>query len=80
MAAVMALARRHVGAGGRGVRHCGVAHAAGELWFGDHAFPRKSGCHRASGYVALRGDARGPTSFHPRLSRALAGASVALWR
>jgi hypothetical protein len=27
----------------------------------------------------LRGDARGPTSFHPRLTRALAGASSASW-
>jgi hypothetical protein len=52
----------------------------GELWFGNHALPRGSGRHRASGRVALRGDARGPTSLHPRLSRALAGSSSALWR
>jgi hypothetical protein len=39
VAAGMALARRHVGAGGRGVCHRGIAHAVGELWFGNHALP-----------------------------------------
>jgi hypothetical protein len=76
-AAGAALARRHVGADGRGVHHCGAAQAEGEPRHGNHMPSRWGGCRHASDRVALRGDARGPLLFRPRLSRALTGASSA---
>jgi hypothetical protein len=42
------------------------------------AHPHWSGCRLVSDRVALRGDARGPSSFRPRLPGALTGASSAL--
>jgi hypothetical protein len=80
MATRTAPARRHVGVGGGGVCRCGAAQAEGEPWSGNCASRCRSGCRLASDRVALRGDARGPSSFRPHLSRALTGASSALRR
>jgi hypothetical protein len=68
MAARTAPARHHVGVGGGGVRRRGAAQAEGEPRSGNRASSRRSGCRLASGRVALRGDARGLSSFCPRLS------------
>jgi hypothetical protein len=45
----------------------------------DTALPLGCGFRLADGRVTLQGDTRGLASFHPRLSRALAGASSASW-
>jgi hypothetical protein len=43
----------HIGAGGRGIRLCSVAHAVEELRLGDRALPRGCGSRRVGGHVAL---------------------------
>jgi hypothetical protein len=73
------LVRCHIGARGRGVRCRSVAHPVGELQLRNSALPRGCGRHLASGCVALRVGACSPKSFHPRLTRALAGASSVSW-
>jgi hypothetical protein len=70
---------RLVGASRRGVRRRGVTHPVGEPRLGNYVLPRGCGCRLADGCVALRGDTCDPASFHPRLSRALAGVSSASW-
>jgi hypothetical protein len=66
------LVRRHVGASGRSVGCRGVAHPMGEPRLGGHALPSGRLRHLADGCITLRCGARGPTSFHSRLARALA--------
>jgi hypothetical protein len=43
------LVRRHIGAGGRGIRHSCVAHAMGELQLGNRVLPRGCDCCRVGG-------------------------------
>jgi hypothetical protein len=73
------LVRHHIGAGGRDVCRRSVAHAVRELWLRGHVLPCGCHCCRVGGRVALWDCTRGPASFHPRLSRALAEASSASW-
>jgi hypothetical protein len=54
------------------LRCCGIAHPVGEPRLGSLALPCGCGCHPAGGCVTLCSSARGPTSFHSRLARALA--------
>jgi hypothetical protein len=75
MAARTGPTRRRVGVGGGDVCRRGAARAERKPRSGNRAFPRRGGCCLADGRVALRGVARGASSFCPRLSRALTGAS-----
>jgi hypothetical protein len=77
VAAGTALARCHIGVGGRSVRHRGAVQAEGESRPGNRTSPHWSGCRLVSDRVALRGEARCPSSFRPRLSGALTRASTA---
>jgi hypothetical protein len=73
-------ARRCVGVGGGDIRRRSAAQTDGKARSRDRALPRRSGCRLAGERVALRGDVRSMSALCPRLSRALARASAALWR
>jgi hypothetical protein len=76
-AAGMALARCHISASRRGVRHRGAAQAEGEPRSRNRTPPPPAGAVAVSSGIALRGDARDMSSFRPCLSRALTRAPTA---